>query len=172
MDLCGKIFENTAITEFTLNRQIKKEGIMYLSRMFLNCSKLTSVTMSVDTTLAGDGTTAQSGTTYISAQTKLMFSGCTNLVNLNLSGDFSNLFNAQEMFNGCKNLTASEFKRAFSTWIWNTNNNDSMQTGGNDYGDQIFKSNNSLANALAGVDLVDANGNRFKRKDYTIIDAS
>ena len=170
--MLGYIFQNTKITEFTLNRTYKASGYMYMSRMFYDCKHLTTVTMNIDTSDAPYGDCVPgTDNTYKSAQTKQMFCNCKQLVNLNLSGDFSNLFNAKEMFKECSSLTASEFKRAFSTWIWNTNNNDSMQTGGNNYGDQIFMNNSSLASALAGVDLVDANGNHFKRKDNIIVSA-
>ncbi|MBE6872575.1 MAG: hypothetical protein E7493_01460 [Ruminococcus albus] len=171
MNMCGYMFQNTAITEFTLYRPIKKTGLMYLSRMFYECKKLVSVSMTVDTSEAGNGTESGPHDTFISAQTKQMFYGCENLTTLDLSGDFSNLFNAQEMFRGCKGLTASEFKRAFSTWIWNTNNNSNMQTNDNKHGDYIFENYNNVK-ALQGIDLVDANGNHFQRKDNTIINAS
>ncbi|EGC02663.1 SpaA isopeptide-forming pilin-related protein [Ruminococcus albus] len=171
MNMCGYMFQNTAITEFTLYRPIKKTGLMYLSRMFRDCKKLVSVSMTVDTSEAGNGTVWGPEDTYISAQTKQMFFGCENLTTLDLSGDFSNLFNAQEMFRGCKGLTASEFKRAFSTWIWNTNDNINMQKYGKNNGDYIFENYNNVED-LQGIDLVDANGNHFQRKYNTIINAS
>ena len=143
--------------------------MMYLSRMFANCKKLASVTMNIDTSQVGDGTEdPYNNTTYISAQTKQMFLNCTVLTELNLSGDFRNLFNAQEMFNGCNSLSASEFQRAFSTWKWNTNNNSGMQTAGNNKGDQIFLSYANVGQ-LQGVDLIDANGNHYKRNGNKIV---
>ncbi len=143
-----------------------------MNRMFYNCNKLVSVSMTVDTSEAGNGTEiGANDATFISAQTKQMFYGCEKLTTLDLSGDFSNLFNAQEMFNGCKGLTASEFKRAFSTWIWNTNDNFNMQKNGNNHGDYIFQYYNNVAD-LQGIDLVDANGNHFQCKNNKSINAS
>ncbi|MBR7037867.1 MAG: hypothetical protein IKI21_01275 [Oscillospiraceae bacterium] len=156
VNMCGRMFQNTAITTFTLDRTYKKEGLMYMNRMFIDCKKLRSVKMDIDTTLAGDGSEEGPEKTYVSAQTKLMFSGCSMLQELDLTGDFSNLWNDQQMFNGCTGLTSTEFTRAFSTWTWRRDENN-MQ-----YYD-IFNNNNTLANALAGVDLVDANGDHYKR---------
>ena len=168
-DLCGYMFNKTKITNFELNRTYKKSGLMYVSRMFLGCAELTTVTMNIDTSQAGNGTEdPYNNTTYISAQTKQMFNDCSKLRELNLSGDFRNLFNAQEMFNGCNSLSASEFQRAFSTWKWNTNNNSGMQTAGNNKGDQIFLSYANVGQ-LQGVDLIDANGNHYKRNDNKIV---
>ena len=118
VELCSYMFSGTAITNFELNRTYKKSGLMYLNRMFINCQNLTTVTMNVDTSEAGDGTVdISTNGTFISAQTKEMFKKCTNLVSLNITGDFRKLFSAQRMFDSC-NLPADEFKRAFSTWQW------------------------------------------------------
>ena len=159
MNMFGYMFANTAITEFKLNRTIKKSGYMYLSRMFYNCGSLTSVKMSIDTSEAPfkEEWTDGNGYTYVSAQTKEMFLGCGNLVELNLSGDFSNVYNAIDMFNGCTSLTKEEFRRAFSTWKWNPSQ--IMQT--NKEGDKIFKNNNNLSGKFNDVDLVDSEGNHY-----------
>lgn len=165
MNMLGYMFDGTAITTFTLNRTYKKEGLMYMNRMFANCKELTSVTMNVDTSGAGkyQNPIIAEKETWITAQTKEMFSGCEKLVNLNLSGDLSNLYNVQKMFNGCKSLEASEFKRAFSTWQWHVHNNNMQNSN-------IFESY-TFVKDLQNVVLVDANGNRFIRKDNTIVNA-
>ncbi len=159
MDMLGKMFESTAITTFTLNRPYKKTGMMYMNRMFLNCKNLTSVTMTVDTSGAGDGKAdAGGGSTPLSAQTKEMFNGCSSLTTLNLSGDFTKLYNDQSMFNSCSLLPAAEFERAFSTWQWDTSH--TMQNN-NIFGG--YNNKGSINN------LVDANGVHFKRNGDTIV---
>ena len=160
MNMLGYMFYKTKIKTFTLNRTYKKSGIMYLNRLFINCNNLTTVTMNVDTSEAGDGQTPTSDKdTFISAQTKEMFNGCTNLVSLNITGDFRNLFHAQEMFRVCNNLPAEEFKRAFSTWQWGPEHI-KMQDKGTNKGDQIF-SYYPKANDIKNVDLVDANNDHY-----------
>ncbi|MBR0484009.1 MAG: hypothetical protein IJJ69_04415 [Oscillospiraceae bacterium] len=157
MNMCGYMFQKTAITTFELNRTIKKSGYMYLSRMFYECSSLISVTMNIDTSEAVfQDTYTDTGKTYISAQTKQMFYGCSSLSELNLSGDFTNIYNVENMFQGCTSLTATEFKDAFADWVWNTDTVPIMQNR------EIFK-NYSNAASLQGMDLVDANGNHFKQ---------
>ena len=159
VNMCGYMFQNTAITTFTLNRTYKKEGLMYLSRMFFECRQLKSVTMDVDTSIAGDASVNGPNNTYVSAQTKQMFYECNNLQELNLTGDLSNLWNTENMFQGCSSLTAAKFKKAFATWKWRTEG--TVQNG------EIFK-NYGLASGLNGSDLVDANGNYFEKYGNTI----
>ena len=110
MDLCGYMFENTVITTFELNRTYKKSGFMYISRMFINCKKLTTVTMDIDTSEATYRANASQSDTSYSAQVRELFKGCSELRELNLSGDFTNIYNVRDMFNGCSSLTATEFK--------------------------------------------------------------
>ena len=165
MNMLGNMFQKTIITTFTLNRTYKKDGFMYMNRMFNECAELTSVTMNVDTSGAGDGTqeSVKGNSTWVSAQTKEMFKGCTNLVSLNITGDFRNLFSAQRMFQNC-NLPAEEFKRAFSTWQWGPEHI-AMQVNGTNKGDQIFE---GYSNKTSISDFYDANGNHFKRNDIKI----
>ncbi len=159
VELCSYMFSGTAITNFELNRTYKKSGLMYLNRMFINCQNLTTVTMNVDTSEAGDGTVdISTNGTFISAQTKEMFKKCTNLVSLNITGDFRKLFSAQRMFDSC-NLPADEFKRAFSTWQWGPEHI-KMQDNDSNKGDQIF-SNYPKTNDIKNVDLVDANNDHY-----------
>ncbi|MCR4646070.1 MAG: hypothetical protein K5695_11810 [Oscillospiraceae bacterium] len=161
MTMTGYMFEGTHITEFKLNRTYKSSDYMYMSRMFFDCQYLTTVTMDIDTSAAPyvNYYAPNSDKTYQSAQAKQMFSNCIALEHLNLSGDFSNIYNVENMFQNCTAITAQEFKKAFATWSWNKDN--AWQNN------NIFKNNSNLANALNGVDLVDANGNHYKRKgDY------
>ena len=170
MNMLGYMFQNTKIKEFTLNRTYKKSGYMYLSRMFLGCSHLKSVTMSVDTSEAGKAENSGPESTYESAQTKEMFKGCTALTNLNLTGDLSNLYNALSMLNDCDSLSENEFIRAFSTWKWGTNS-EYWQVDNNPERNGI--------NVFFGYDnkpdpsniFVDADGNRFKSDGYMIVPA-
>lgn len=165
VDLCGWMFGNTKITEFTMNRTYKKSGFMYMNRMFINCGELKSVTMDIDTSEAQYTLNPTQNDTSYSAQTKEMFNGCGKLRELNMTGDFTNIYNVQKMFFGCSELTANEFKNAFSNWKWNTDQQ--MQPDQND----IFNGWRN-ASGLGTTEFVDANGNRFKKSGNAIIKAT
>ena len=99
----------SSLTNVSFSKPIsmKNSNASFFNRIFSGCSNLESVTMEIDTSNV---------TTSTHAQCKEMFKNCSKLTNVNLSGNFTKIYNFSSMFYGCNALTTDELIRAFGTW--------------------------------------------------------
>lgn len=118
-----------ALTSVTFGDKFTCESVENMSQMFLNCSSLTTLDLSMINTSAAsnmssmfNGCTSLTGITFgdgftCSAATNMsqMFNNCSSLKKLDLSRfDSENVTNLSFLLNGCSTLTEVKFGKSFT----------------------------------------------------------